>query len=73
MKKLKTLNDYPAGSLMNPAFVYVPSAATDVRATFARIRQELATRPELALGAARRRAGQAGRPPVQMDLLGGMA
>lgn len=69
MKLIKTLNEYPAGSLMNPAFEYVPSRATDVRATFDRLRRELAQRPELALGG-KRRAGHAGQPvPVQLDLL----
>jgi hypothetical protein len=28
--------------LMNPSFVYVPAASTDVRATFNRIRAEMA-------------------------------
>lgn len=30
----------PIGGLLDPRFVYVPAAATDVRATFARIRAE---------------------------------
>lgn len=69
MKLIRTLNDYPAGSLLNPDFVYVRSAETDVKRTFARLRRELAQRPELALGG-NRRAGHAGQPvPVQLDLL----
>jgi hypothetical protein len=30
----------PIGGLLDPRFVYVPAAATDIRATFARIRAE---------------------------------
>lgn len=30
----------PIGGLMDPRFKYVPAAATDIRATFARIRAE---------------------------------
>lgn len=30
----------PIGGLMDKRFVYVPAAATDIRATFARIRSE---------------------------------
>lgn len=40
MKALRTLTDYPPGSLLNPAFRY--SRKTDVAKTFARIRRELA-------------------------------
>ncbi len=29
-------------SILDPTFVYVPSASTDIRRTFARVRQELA-------------------------------
>lgn len=39
MKALRTLNQYPPGSLMNPAFRYRPSGETDVARTFARIRR----------------------------------
>lgn len=30
----------PIGGLMDPRFVYVPAAATDIRKTFARIRAQ---------------------------------
>jgi hypothetical protein len=36
MKPLKS--SYPVGHLLNPATKYVPSAKTDLRKTFARIR-----------------------------------
>ena len=70
MKPLKTLNSYPEGSLMNPAFCYVRSAETDVRKTFERIRQAQAAQP--ALGRRAGRMGSANRME-QMDLLGAVA
>lgn len=70
MKPLKTLNSYPEGSLMNPAFCYVRSAETDVRKTFERIRQAQAAQPALVLG---RRAGRSAERMEQMDLLGAVA
>ncbi|WP_156304162.1 hypothetical protein [Ottowia sp. oral taxon 894] len=72
MKPLKTLNSYPEGSLMNPAFCYVRSAETDVRKTFERIRQAQAAQPALALGRRAGRMGSANRME-QMDLLGAVA
>lgn len=42
MKAIRTMNEYPAGSLMNPAFRYQNSSNTDVARTFARIRREQA-------------------------------
>lgn len=44
MKPLKPLisKEYTANHLMNPERTYVPAAATDVAATFARVRAEQA-------------------------------
>ena len=42
MNELRTINQYPAGSLLNPAFQYKRSCETDVRETFARV----ATQPD---------------------------
>lgn len=39
MKALRTLTNYPPGSLMNPAFRYRTADKTDVRVTWARYRR----------------------------------
>ena len=42
MKALRTITNYPPGSLMNPAFRYRTSSETDVRKTWERHRRALA-------------------------------
>ena len=42
MKALRTITNYPPGSLMNPAFRYRTSSETDVRKTWASYRRALA-------------------------------
>ena len=41
MKTLRTINQYPPGSLMNPGFRYKKSSETDVAKTIARAQREL--------------------------------
>lgn len=41
-KPLRTVTQYPAGHLLNPATRYVPAALTDVAKTIARERTRLA-------------------------------
>jgi hypothetical protein len=38
-------NRWPIGHLLNPAFRYVPSFATDIRATFARVVAQRQAKP----------------------------
>lgn len=40
LRSVATPAPSPIGGLMDPRFIYVPAAATDIRKTFARIRAQ---------------------------------
>jgi len=70
MKPPRTLSDHPEGSLLNPDFRYVPAAATDLRARFARMRKELGQpAPKRAPQPARRSIERARRELARGDFL----